>query len=418
MDSQTRVAASPFSIASIFLSMTLLGLGNGLMFTYVPFMLTSSGAPSWIAGGAVTAVAFGGLLGCVLAGPLIRRVGHARLFSCSVAFVIIGALLIAADLPPVLWILARGIYGMASNCNFIIAQSWINHAASNSWRGRAMSFFYMLYVIGLGVGSLLFGQMPAGSNLAPLLAIFFITLAILPIGLTRLPNPPPPANVNVDVKMAWRISPVGLVGVLASGGLSMVVQGFTPIYATRNHMQQADVALMMFVMQMGLLFVQYPLGILSDRLDRRYVLLLTCGLIVLTAIAAAFVSFSTLVLLMIVFMLFGGAVETIYSVANAHANDRADPGDFVPLSSTLLVAWSTSATIIPLAVTALTPVFGEQTFIFAAMMVAIAYAAYVLLRLRERGSVPAEERENFGIRSTQVPNASALTDPTAERPET
>jgi len=416
MHGRTLDTASPLSIASIVVSMTIAAVGSGIMFAYVPFMLTHSAAP-WAAGAAVTAVAFGGLVGCVVGGPLIRRVGHARLFACSMAMVIIAAVLIAADLPAYVWIFARGLYGAAANVNFIIAQSWLNHAASNQWRGRAMSFFYMAYVLGLGCGAWIFGRIPTDGNLAPLAVILVTAFAILPIGLTRLPNPPPPASVSVNIPMAWRISPVGLVGVLASGGLSMVVQGFTPIYAATSQVSQADIALLMFVMQTGLLFVQYPLGVLSDRIDRRYVLVVTCGLIVAAGIAALFVSFSAIVILMIVFLVFGGAVETVYSVANAHANDRADPGDFVPLSSTLLVAWSAAATVVPLGVTLLIPVFGQHTFIHAVILVAIAYGTYVLWRLKERQAVPADERENFGIRSAQVPNASVLTDPETGKPK-
>jgi len=415
LNGHTVEKASPFSIASILVSMTLAAVGSGIMLAYVPFILTKSAAP-WAAGAAVTAVAFGGLVGCLVGGPLIKRVGHARLFACSMAIVVISAVLIGADLPTYVWIFARGLYGAAANVNFIIAQSWLNHAASNEWRGRAMSFFYMAYVLGLGCGAWVFGQVPADGNLAPLAVIFFTALAILPIGLTRLPNPPPPASVSVNIRMAWRISPVGLIGVLASGGLSMLVQGFTPIYAASNKVSQADVALMMFVMQTGLLFIQYPLGILSDRIDRRYVLVITCVLIVAAGFAALFVSFQTMAVLMLVFLLFAGSVETVYSIANAHANDRADPGDFVPLSSTLLVAWSAAATVVPLGVTLLTPAFGQHTFIYAVMMVAVAYAAYVLWRLKERQAVPMDERENFGIRSAQMPNATVLTEPGTEKP--
>jgi MFS family permease len=412
-DKPASGTTSPLSIASIVLSMTTASVGSGLMFAYSPFMLARSEAASWAPGAAVTAVAFGGLIGCVVTGPLIRRVGHARLFACSMAFVIIAAVIIASGLSVGWWILARGLYGAAANCNFIIAQSWLNHAASNAWRGRAMSFFYMAYVLGLGCGAWLFGQISTIGNLTPLLTVLFTALAILPIGLTRLPNPPAPARVNVDLRMAWRISPVGLIGVLASGGLSMVVQGFVPIYAAVNNVSQTQVALLMFVMQTGLLFVQYPLGILSDIIDRRRVLLITCVLIVCAAIAALFASFTQMLVLMIVFLVFGGAIETIYSIANAHSNDRADPEDYVPLSSTLLVAWSAAATVVPLAVTALTPALGQKTFILAAMLVAAAYGVFVLWRLNERDPVPSTERENFELRSAQVPNAATMTGPDA-----
>lgn len=408
MHGETRQTSSLFSITALVVSMTLVAVGNGLMLAYVPYVLSRADAPSWTPGAAVTAIAFGGLIGCVIAGPVIRRVGHARAFSCSMALVIIAAFLVALGVNPVLWILARGLYGVAGNSNFIIAQSWLNHASDNRWRGKAMSFFYMAYVLGLGAGAWLFGRMPADGNLAPLAAIFVTTLALLPIGLTRLPTPPAPARVNVDIPMVWRNSPVALVGVLAAGGLSMVVQGFTPIYAATNNVGQADVALLMFVMQFGLIFVQYPLGTLSDRIDRRLVLIATCLMIAGTAVAALFVSFQAFAILMLVFALWAGAVESVYSIANAHANDRTDPEDFVPLASTMLVAWSTSATLVPLAVTALTPVFGPKTFIYAAMAVALAYAAFVAGRLRFRETVPPEARETFELRSAQVPNAGAL----------
>jgi MFS family permease len=415
MTGQATKAASLFSITAIVVSMTLVAIGNGIMLAYVPFVLSRADTASWASGAAVTAIAFGGLIGCVIGGPVIRRVGHARAFSCSMALVILAALMVALGVNPLLWVLARGLYGVAGNANFIIAQSWLNHASDNRWRGKAMSFFYMAYVLGLGVGAWVFGMMPVEGNLAPLITIFFTTVALLPIGLTRLPNPPAPARVSVDFAMAWRNSPVALIGVLAAGGLSMVVQGFTPIYAAANSVGQKDVALLMFIMQFGLVFIQYPLGAFSDRIDRRIVLIATCLMIAAMAVIALSVTFANFIVLMLVFALWAGAVESVYSIANAHANDRTDPADFVPLASTLLVAWSASATAVPLAVTALTPVFGQHTFIYAAMVVAAAYAAFVLYRLRQRETVPPHLRENFEIRSAQLPNAGALVEAEAKR---
>ncbi|MDX0421934.1 MFS transporter [Sinorhizobium medicae] len=403
-----RSGSSLLSIASIVASMTSVAVGNGMMLAYVPFVLTRSTAPDWVAGAAVTAIAFGSLIGCLMGGSLIRRVGHARAFSCSMALVILAALTISLGVHPLLWVVARGLYGIAASMNFIITQSWLNHVSENHRRGRAMALFYMAYVIGLGAGAWLFGQIPSEGNLAPVITIFFTALAILPIGLTRLPTPPAPARVSIDIPMVWRISPVAFVGVLASGGLSMLVQGFTPIYAAANSVSQKDVAALMFVMQFGLLFIQYPLGALSDRTDRRIVTVVTCALVIAAGFAALAVSFDNLILLMLVFAIFAGAVETVYSIANAHANDRTEPADFVPLASTMLIAWSASATLVPMLVTLLTPAFGERTFIYATMTVALLYALFVLVRLLSRERVPPELCESFEFKSAQVPNAAAL----------
>ena len=298
--------------------------------------------------------------------------------------------------------------------NFVITQSWINHAASNDWRGKAMSFFYMTYVIGLGFGALLLGQLPEATNIAPVVAIIFCAIAILPVSLTRLPIPPAPASVKVDLRLAWRNSPVALIGILASGALSTSVQSFTPVYAAVNGVSQETIATLMFVMALGLLFVQYPLGALSDRVDRRYVLILTCAIIAMAGFFALGVSFSSFIVLLIVFSVLAGSSEAIYSIASAHANDRADPSYFVPLASTLLIAWSISATIVPLGISALTPVLGPKTFLFTAILVAVSYAVFTLLRLKKRPPTAQEEREGFEMKSAQVPDTTALTQPAAD----
>jgi MFS family permease len=393
------------SIFSIVLSMTFASLGSGIVFSYVPFTLAQAGYEPWVAGTAVTAVAGGGLLGCFIAGPLIRRVGHARAFSCFAALTILSAILVAIGVVPAAWIGSRALYGFASNGNFIVVQSWLNHAAANEWRGRAMSVFYMAYVIGLGTGSFLFGYLPDAANTAPLVAVAFYTVAILPIGLTSIPNPPPPQNVSIDLRAAWRISPVAFAGILASGGLSMLVQGFTPIYAAGEGLARTQIAMLMFLMQLGMLGVQYPLGALSDRIDRRLVLVISCAIIISSALAASFMSFEFLFLAIFVFAIWSGATETVYSISNAHANDRTGKGDYVPLASTMLVLWSISAFVLPGIVTAVTPVFGPKAYMGAVIIVAVIFAIFALWRMRITAPDAAHDPHAFKSASARAASA-------------
>jgi MFS family permease len=395
--------------------MTLMSFASGMMLAYIPFTLTQSGFPAWVAGSAVTAIAAGGILGCLVTGMLIRRVGHARVFACFVGLTILSMAMIGLGLDPVVWLVARFLYGLSANANFIVSQSWLNHSSDNSWRGRAMSVFYMTYVIGIGIGSLIFGLLPDGGMQAPMVAIIFATLGILPISLTRLQTPPPPERTNVDLRSAWKISPVGMIGIAASGGLSMLVQGFTPIYVAKSGYGQGEVALLMFLMQLGMLGIQLPLGTLSDHIDRRYVLLITCGIIIISAVAAAISPVTGFVLLAVVFAVWAGATETVYSVAHAHANDRANPDDYVTLASTMLVLWSAAAFVLPALVTAATTVFGPKTYMACAIMLAMLLALFVLLRLK-KGVAPVEpeEVEAFGLRTAQAPNTDVPFDPKEE----
>ncbi len=398
----------PLAISSIILSMGLLALGNGLMFAYVPVKLADAGFPPWVAGAILTALAGGGLLGCLIAGPMVRRVGHARAFGSFTAFVILSVLLICLGTVPLLWIASRALYGVAASGLFIVSQSWLNDACPNDWRGKVIAVFYMVYVIAIGAGSFLLSLVSLDGLQAPLLGIFFAALAILPVGLTRLQTPPPPASVTIAVKAVWRISPVGLVGLLAVGGLTMLIQGFAPIYVTAEGYGKDEVALLLFLMQFGMIAVQYPLGALSDRIDRRFVLIAASLLVLAMAGIASRIGTDAFFWVVVVFAVWTGATESIYAIANAHANDRADPEYYVSLSSTLMIAWSVSALVLPAVATALTPVLGPKAFMTIALVIAGSYALFVLFRVIRREPTPEAETEPYQQISAQAPLTAEL----------
>ena len=395
---------SPFmAVSSIMISMGLLAVGNGLLFAFVPIKLAEAGFPPWVAGAIVTALAGGGLIGCLITGLMVRRVGHARVFATHIALNILSVLLIAMGPETVLWIVARGLYGISAAGLFIVSQSWLNDACENSWRGKIIAMFYMIYVLAIGCGAFLLRYISLDGAQAPLVAIFFAALAILPVSLSRLPAPPPPASVTIAIYAVWRLSPVGLVGLFAVGGLTMLVQGFAPIYASAVGYGKNDVALLMFLMQFGMIGVQYPLGILSDRMDRRYVLIIAAIIVVVTAAIATRMDTSTLLWMALLFAIWAGSTEAIYSIASAHANDRSDPEYYVAMSSTLLLAWSVSGLVLPALTTAMTPVLGPVAFMYMAMAIAALYGLFVLYRVMRRVPTPEEDTEPYLQISAQAP---------------
>ena len=396
-------SSPPRAVASVIASMAMLAVGNGLMLAFVPVALARAGLPGWVAGAAVAAMGAGGVAACLVTGRVVRRVNHARAFSAMVAGVILSVLMISIGVHPWLWLVARALYGFASAGLFIVSQSWLNDACSNAWRGKVIAAFYMAYVVALGCGGLLLRHLPADGAAVPLCAVLCATLAILPVSLTRLPTPAPPASIAVAVRTVWRVSPVGLAGSLAAGGLTMLLAGFSPIYVAAAGYSREDVGLLFFLMQLGLIAVQYPLGALSDRVDRRHVLIGSCALVVLASICASLVDLDRFWLVAAVFAVWAGATESIYSIANAYANDRAEPEFYVSLSSTLMIAWSLSSLVLPAATTALMTVYGPGTFIHVVTAVAALYALFVIYRLSRRDPVPAGDTEPYRQVSGQAP---------------
>jgi MFS family permease len=406
--SARRASSPPLAVANIILSMGLLATGNGVLFAYIPLKLAFEGFAPWVAGTMITALAAGGIGGCLLTGALVRRVGHARVFAAMIALVILGVLVIALGTQPAAWILARGIYGFAMTGIFIVSQSWLNDACENAWRGKVIAIFYMTYVMAIGAGGYVLKFVSLESLDGPLLGIFFAALAILPVSLTRLPTPAPPESVTVAIGAVWRISPVGFLGLLTVGGLTMLVAGFAPIYAAAEGYTKDDIALLLFLMQFGMIGVQYPLGALSDRMDRRYVLIAAAAIVIASAALATQMSGVALMWLILVFAIWSGATESIYAVANAHANDRAEPQYYVSLSSTLLVAWSISGFVLPGIATALTQVFGLKAFMYVAMVAAGLYGSFVIYRVTRREPAPSTAHEPYLPITAQVPYTAEM----------
>ncbi|ESZ74975.1 MFS transporter [Mesorhizobium sp. L103C105A0] len=391
------------AIASVIVSMALIAVGNGLMFAYIPVRLgVERFDPTW-AGLIITGLSAGGLAGCILTGPLVRRVGHARAFMVLSALIALSNAAIGAGTYPLLWIAARALYGFAICGLFIVAQSWLNDAVANAIRGRVMAVFYVAYVAGLGVGYALLAAVDIATAQAPLIGIAFTAVSILPVGMTRLAQPPPPRAASVALGRAWRISPVGVAGMLAVGGLSMAIAGFAPIHATAKGYSQADVALLLSAMPVGTLILQIPLGWISDRTDRRYVLAGAAALAIVAGILAIGFDGGALMVLVVIYIVWDGASESIYSLASAHAADRAGKDDMVALSSSLLFAWSLSGFIVPGIVTALSAVYGTQAFIYVAIVIATVFCLFVLWRVATTRAVPATETSSFAPMSAQAP---------------
>ncbi|MHB9376751.1 MFS transporter [Mesorhizobium sp. LNJC398B00] len=395
--------APVIAIASVIMSMALIAVGNGLMFAYIPVRLgVERFDPTW-AGLIITGLSAGGLAGCILTGPLVRRVGHARAFMVLSALIALSNAAIGAGTYPLLWIAARALYGFAICGLFIVAQSWLNDAVANAIRGRVMAVFYVAYVAGLGVGYALLAAVDIATAQAPLIGIAFTAVSILPVGMTRLAQPPPPRAASVALGRAWRISPVGVAGMLAVGGLSMAIAGFAPIHATAKGYSQADVALLLSAMPVGTLILQIPLGWISDRTDRRYVLAGAAALAIVAGILAIGFDGGALAVLVVIYVIWDGASESIYSLASAHAADRAGKDDMVALSSSLLFAWSLSGFIVPGIVTALSAVYGTQAFIYVAIIIATVFCLFVLWRVATTRAVPATETSSFAPMSAQAP---------------
>lgn len=326
------------SMAALFTSAAILFLGGGLNGVLIPVRAALAGFSTLEIGLLGTFAAIGTIIGCVLSPRLISRVGHIRAFAVLAAGAAVVALVHGLVVDPWLWVALRVPTGLCFAGLATVIESWLNASAGNRARGRVMATYMVIQLSMQTLGQLmLMTADPALLNLFALVALA-ITASLIPVGLTRAITPGPVAAVRLRLSMLYHCSPSGVIGALAVGLVNGAFWALAPLYADQQGLATNAIALFMSAAVIGGALLQYPLGRLSDRIDRRHVILLTALATVLAA--AGLVLFDTwFAWAPFLFAgLLGAFMFALYPLSVAHVNDHVAEGQFVEASSGLF-AW-------------------------------------------------------------------------------
>ncbi len=383
-----------------------MAVGAGMMTVFTPGVLGAAGFGTELVGMVVTANAFGMFCSCFSGGWLIRRVGHIRAFSCYASLVVLAMLSLSQVKLLPLWLVLRFITGFCTNSVFMVAQSWLNEAAPADKRGRIMSFFYVSYTLSLGGGAFLLTRIDVSGSLPYMLAAAFCCLAIVPVSTTLLASPELPKRFSVELRLWLQRCPVAIVGAFTSGALAMTLQGVGAIYGGLIGLAPSAIALMMAGTQVGNLVFQWPLGVLSDYVDRRIVLF--CAVLACFSVCLLLALSPTdwLSLIVLCTAILAGCGESLYALSTAHANDRAESGDHLSLASTLLVVWAGGATVGPVIATTAMSHFGAIGMPLYFATVAMIFGLYLLWRLNVREAAERQPHESY----VPLPQSAMLAD--------
>ena len=240
-----------------------------------------------------------------------------------------------------------------------MVDSWINERTPNAARGRVIAIYTITITLALTGSQFMIGLFDVASAQLIMVVSGLFSLALIPVSLTTARTPAQPKVVSVSVRHLYRVAPVAAVGCFAVGFMNTAVMNITPYFLSNAAVPVATIGLLMGMIQTGRLVMQWPVGWLSDKIDRRLVILAAAGAIVAIMLALAFVGpakgaalrgeSGELVRLGIIglFCLWGAFALTLYAICVAHAQDRGAPGESVGLTSSLLFAWAIGATVGP-----------------------------------------------------------------------
>ena len=341
-----------------------------------------------------TAWASGFVTGCYFAPRIVRRAGHVRAFGTFAASGAIVALLTGLVINEYAWIVLRAFTGFTMAGAFMIIESWLNEKATNENRGTVFGLYMMVtYASIMGGQMIVAGGDVHSASLFMITGIFFC-LSLIPTAVSTQSTPKPLQDVKLDLKGLYVNSPVSAVGCLLIGVANGAWGTLGAVYGARIGIPTAAIALMMSLVVIAGAAMQLPAGRISDRTDRRYVLAGAGFCAALFALVIFIFRPQSATLVLVFAACYGGFAYTLYSIAVAHANDHADPEDFVKVSGGLLMLYGFGTMIGPLLGAALMGLQPEGLFL-ATALAHLGLAAYTLLRIRVRAPVPIEDREAF-----------------------
>jgi len=389
-------ARTLFTLSSLFLGFALLQMGNGLQGTLLAVRggLEGFGSTSI---GLLMAGFFGGMcLGSFSASTLIAQAGHIRTFAALASLGSAAALGHLLFIDPVFWIVLRVLTGFCFAGLIIVVESWLNATAVPEARGRVLSLYAICSMGASIIGQLLFTiATPEGFILFVLVSIL-MSVALVPISLSKVSAPLPDGEQeSPSVRRLWEFSPFGAVAMLLMGACLGALYGLTPVYGQQLGFNQSQIGIMMAAVFLGGVILQYPLGVLSDRVNRRFVSIVAA--LVAAGVCASIGLAGNLPFLpaLLVFGVAGATILPNTSVIIAHVNDRAPVTALVAVSGGLVLMLGLGAVIGPILSGVLMEIYGPAALVIFVGGLQAAIALFGLVRIFLVEGPSAGEKSSF-----------------------
>ena len=401
------------SVRALLIAIFVFMAGGGSLTTLVSVRLEGADASPLVIGAVATAYFAGLAVGSLRVFPIIARVGHIRAFSAFVSLFSASALAYILHADPWMWAALRFVEGFCVAGVYVCLESWLNDKAEPASRGSILAFYMVALYSGQAAGQFLL-NLGAGSQALPFVAAsMLLSLAVLPVALTRRAPPPLPVLAPFSLPRLYRASPMGVAGAVANGVVLGGFYGLGPVFARGAGLDLSETAAFMSTVIFGGVLLQWPLGRLSDVFDRRRVILGVLAGTVMIALGVAFSADWPNGVRLVLGGLFGGVGFALYPLCVAHTNDHVSAEDRVAASAGLVLAYSTGAVAGPVAASAAIMIAGPEglfLFITATAAAALMFGAW---RMTARASVPNAEQGRYQVLPRTTPAAASL-DPLAE----
>ena len=380
---------------ALLLGIAFIMVGNGLQGTLLGLRASLEGFPTTATGLVMTGYYAGFVAGSVIVPKLVKNVGHIRVFAAMASLASGAVLLHGLWVHPVGWTLFRVLAGFCFAGLFVVTESWLNDAATNRTRGQLLSVYMVLVFSGMAGGQfLLLAADPRSFELFIVVSLL-VSFALVPIVLSVSRAPRFEAPAHLGWRELYAMSPLGVAGAVMVGMAHAALFTMTPVYATLVGSSIGQVSVLMSAALLGGMALQWPIGWLSDRFDRRRVITAVTFAAAVAALAAWPVSTLSWPGFLVLVFVFGGTCLPLYSLCLAHISDFLEPEQIVAASATMVLVGGVGLSVGPLLAGAGMTVAGPSSlFVFLALVHAL-IGVFALYRMTRRKARPKEDQRHY-----------------------
>src|SRR5690554_5997319 len=385
------------AISSLLSSITLIGICTGMTSTLLSLRATIENFGTLTTGIIMSAYFIGYLFGTTRAPKDIRRVGYIRAFGGLTGLAAASILVQAIWIEPIVWFVMRFLTGFAISAIYVIVESWLNTMADNKNRGTLLSIYLVLIYGGLVAGQLILGLTDPAEFAAFAIVALLMNLALIPILISVTVEPTTTTPRKVPISSLLKIVPLGMVNAFIMQACYAMFYGIGPMYATYIGLTVAQVSFFMAAFILGGMLAQAPIGLLSDRIDRRIMISVCAGTAAIMAFVLSQLDASVAWLIYLCVGLFGACALPLYSLGMAHTNDYLEKDQMVGATGAIIKVGGIGSIIGAPSVAALMQFGAVNYFFLLIMALTLVVSAYSLYRVSQRKKADDQSHSAYAM---------------------
>ncbi|WP_170940483.1 MFS transporter [Pseudoalteromonas sp. NBT06-2] len=402
------------SLFSLFLSCFILLLGNGLINVLLPVRMGHDGISTNIIGIVLSLYFVGLLIGALYSTSLIKRAGHIRIFTGCASLGAVSILICSLYSDPLLWGAMRIVLGFCIACTFTAMESWLSDSSTKETRGQVLAIYNSVMLAGLFGGQFFMNIADVQDNVLFVIAGILLCSAVIPVALSHHAGPAIQEVRSMSLLLLYKRSPLGVVSCLVSGMIYSALFSLLPVFAKEYDIIGFQLSLYMGAAILGAFILQFPVGYLSDRFDRRtvlFVLLLTSAAADLVVIVLAPSRIEWAIFLATAVT--SGIIACTYPLSITEAFDKLRQSEMVSAMGSMILAFALGGIIGPYSASLVMDSFGSTSLFYFLALIQLFLACFVIFRMFVRQALPNNEKEHFVMQGTATASVGVLDPRTA-----